>query len=221
MPPTQDRNKSSKNTRKSSYSQSNRGKHASLASPKGKASRGLVRIIAGTHRGRRLPVLISPGLRPTSDRVKETLFNWLMSSVSNSVCLDMFAGSGALGIEALSRGASKVVFIEQDKTVAQKVTENLTTLREIDKAEVHCTSALTHTFDASVKFNVVFIDPPFAQKMVEQSIDVLLNNDLLAKSAYIYIETGHNDLYEVPSNLSLVKQIKTSQVFACLFQFNP
>ncbi|WP_412972055.1 16S rRNA (guanine(966)-N(2))-methyltransferase RsmD [Glaciecola sp. MF2-115] len=184
-----------------------------------KTSRGLVRIIAGTHRGRRLPVLVHEGLRPTGDRVKETLFNWLMAEVEGAVCLDMYAGSGSLGIEALSRGAKHVVFIEQDRTVSQQITDNLTTLRELDKAAVLNQSALSTDLDASGPFDIVFIDPPFGKDMVEQSIKKLLVEGTLAPNAHIYIETGHNDDYTLPPNFALVKQIKTSQVFACLYKF--
>jgi 16S rRNA (guanine966-N2)-methyltransferase len=183
-----------------------------------KTSRGLVRIIAGTHRARRLPVLVHEGLRPTGDRVKETLFNWLMASVEGSVCLDMYAGSGSLGIEALSRGAKHVVFIEQDKTVAQQITDNLTTLRELDNGTVINGSALTAELAKESQFNIVFIDPPFAKNMLEQSIEKLISDDVLAKNAYVYIEAGHSDEYSVPKEFVLVKQIKTSQVLACLYQ---
>ncbi|MFQ3248964.1 MAG: 16S rRNA (guanine966-N2)-methyltransferase [Glaciecola sp.] len=184
-----------------------------------KTSRGLVRIIAGTHRGRRLPVLVHEGLRPTGDRVKETLFNWLMAEVEGAVCLDMYAGSGSLGIEALSRGAKHVVFIEQDRTVSQQITDNLTTLRELDNAAVLNQSALSTDLDASGPFDIVFIDPPFGKDMVEQSIKKLLVEGTLAPNAHIYIETGHNDEYTLSPNFALVKQIKTSQVFACLYKF--
>lgn len=183
-----------------------------------KTSRGLVRIIAGTHRARRLPVLVHEGLRPTGDRVKETLFNWLMSDVEGSVCLDMYAGSGSLGIEALSRGAKHVVFIEQERTVSQQITDNLITLRELDNAKVINQSALSTDLADSGPFDIVFIDPPFGKDMVKTSIEKLINESKLSKNAHIYIETGHNDEYTVPESFVLVKQIKTSQVFACLYE---
>ncbi|MFT6269029.1 MAG: 16S rRNA (guanine966-N2)-methyltransferase [Alphaproteobacteria bacterium] len=186
-----------------------------------KTSRGLVRIIAGEHRGRRLPVLVHEGLRPTGDRVKETLFNWLMSSVNQAHCLDMYAGSGSLGIEALSRGALHTVFIEQDKVVAAQIIENLATLRETDNATVLNTNALTYRFidNATKQFDIVFIDPPFGKEMISNSIKKLLTESMLAPNAYVYIETGHNDRYEMPVQFLLIKEIKTSQVDACLYQF--
>lgn len=203
MPPTSKRRKSSSRSK---------------PSPSAKQSRGLVRIIAGTHRGRRLPVLVHEGLRPTGDRVKETLFNWLMNDVNHSVCLDMYAGSGSLGIEALSRGASKVVFIEQDKKVAQQIIENLTSLREQDKAIVVAGSALEN-LPATTVFDLVFIDPPFGKQMVQKSLEKLINDGYLSPNASIYIETSHSDEVDLPSCVKIIKEIKTSQVKACLCQF--
>lgn len=195
-----------------------------------KTSRGLVRIIAGTHRARRLPVLVHDGLRPTGDRVKETLFNWLMGEIEGAVCLDMYAGSGSLGIEALSRGAKHVVFIEQDKTVAKQINDNLATLRETDNARVLIQSALSDnsfttpplndTQPAPLKFDIVFIDPPFGLDMVAKSIEKLINEEHVSANGFVYIETGHNDQYQVPVNFELVKQIKTSQVLASLYQID-
>ena len=143
-----------------------------------------------------------------------------MSHTSGARCLDMFAGSGALGIEALSRGAAHVTFIEQEKNVAEQLNNNLVTLREADKAEVVTGSAYTHNFNSASTFDIVFIDPPFGKEMVQKSINILLSSEILSPNALIYIETAHSDEYEVPSCFSLVKQIKTSQVFAVLFELN-
>ena len=100
------------------------------------STKGEVRIIAGLWRGRKLPVLPSQGLRPTGDRVKETLFNWLMPYIVDSECLDCFAGSGSLGFEALSRQAAKVTFLELEKAVAQQLSKNIQTLKCADRAQV-------------------------------------------------------------------------------------
>jgi 16S rRNA (guanine966-N2)-methyltransferase len=187
-----------------------------------KTSRGLVRIIAGQHRGRRIPVLVHEGLRPTGDRVKETLFNWLMSEIGQANCLDMYAGSGSLGIEALSRGANYTVFIENDKKVAAQLVDNLSTLRETENALVLNTSALRNDLHLhlpeSTIFDIVFIDPPFGKDMLENSMTMLVENNLLSSNAYVYVETGHNDKYEMSTQFTLIKQIKTSQVNACLYQ---
>lgn len=188
-----------------------------------KTSRGLIRVVAGEHRGRRLPVLMHEGLRPTSDRVKETLFNWLMSSVSHANCLDMYAGSGSLGIEALSRGATAALFIEQDKTVAQQISTNIVTLRETNNAIVVNANALTLDFSTlpGPPFDLVFVDPPFGHDMLAKSIEKLLSDKLLSPNAFIYIETGHADQYPVPAAFILMREMKTSQVDARLYQFKP
>ena len=99
-----------------------------------KAKSGSIRIIAGKHRGRKLPVLMAEGLRPTTDRVKETLFNWLMPYIHGSNCLDCFAGAGSLGFEALSRGATKVNLIELNKNAAKQLVANKQLLKSNDIA---------------------------------------------------------------------------------------
>lgn len=214
MPPTSKRNKfdhshSSRKKRNAKFDATNSSKN----------SKGLVRIIAGFHRGRRLPVLVSEGLRPTSDRVKETLFNWLMLSVQGSVCLDMFAGSGGLGIEALSRGAAKVVFMENAKTIAAQLEKNISVLKETEKAIVLCDNALNAKLHET-PFDIVFIDPPFGKSLIQSSINKLIENKALQNGAYIYIESSHDDEYAVPESFEPIKHLKTSQVHACLFKYN-
>ena len=121
---------------------------------------GVVRIIAGKHRGRKLPVLLAEGLRPTTDRVKETVFNWLMHDVLDSHCLDCFAGAGSLGFEALSRGAESVTLVEKQANIARQLKSNIALLKA-ENAQViqqDCLSFLSHS---QQKFDLVFIDPPF------------------------------------------------------------
>lgn len=184
------------------------------------SSRGLVRIIAGTHRGRRLPVLLKEGLRPTADRVKETLFNWLMHRVATANCLDMYAGSGALGIEALSRGAKLAVFIEQEKAAANQIQQNVDTLREQNSAKILQQDALSVNYNQFDKFDIVFMDPPFSQDLVTRSIAKLEHDGALANDAYVYIEVGHNDSFELSDAFVLCKQVKTSQALASLYQYS-
>ncbi len=181
-------------------------------------SRGLVRIIAGKHRGRRLPVLMHEGLRPTSDRVKETLFNWLMLEINQSRCLDLFAGSGSLGIEALSRGAGWVDFVEADQSVAKKISTNLQTLREQDNSRLTVGDALTMVEGIKSPYDIVFIDPPFGKELVERVVDGLINKQGIKDEGFIYIESGHSDSYQLPKELIEKKHIKTSQVNATLYQ---
>ena len=122
---------------------------------------GNIRIIGGRWRSRRLPVLESEGLRPTPDRVRETLFNWLAPYLPGASCLDLFAGTGALCLEALSRGAARVVMVERSTKVAQQLRANVALL-EADGAEVQATDALDYLAGRPQPFDIVFLDPPFA-----------------------------------------------------------
>jgi len=130
------------------------------------AGQGSIRIIAGEWRGRKLPVIDVDGLRPTSDRIRETLFNWLMPYLSGSRCLDLFAGTGALGFEAASRGAHNVDFVESHRQVSQALSENIKLLEA--NAIVHNMAANAFlTRSATESFDLVFVDPPFAENMVQ------------------------------------------------------
>jgi 16S rRNA (guanine966-N2)-methyltransferase len=125
------------------------------------SNKGRIRIIAGEHRGRRIPVPDRPGLRPTPDRVRETLFNWLGQSLDGLACLDLFAGSGALGFEAASRGAAHVVLVEQDRAVFDllKKTRDQIGAKQV---EVLLEDAFAY-LKRMQNFDVVFLDPPFRQ----------------------------------------------------------
>jgi len=194
--------------------------HPSNQGNKTKAT-GSIRIIAGKHRGRKLPVLMSDGLRPTTDRVKETVFNWLMPYINQSNCLDCFAGAGSLGFEALSRGANKITFIELDKAAAAQLSKNIALL-QADNAKIHHTNALSLlASESSEKFDLVFIDPPFRKGFVQESIN-LLENKWLAGNALIYIEMeSENNQLSVPINWSLLKEKVSGQVSYRLYQTSP
>ncbi|MGQ0287376.1 16S rRNA (guanine(966)-N(2))-methyltransferase RsmD [Pasteurellaceae bacterium 22721_9_1] len=184
-------------------------------------AKGEVRIIAGLWRGRKLPVLNSEGLRPTGDRVKETLFNWLMPYIVDSRCLDAFAGSGSLGFEALSRQAKSVTFIELDKGVAAQLKRNLQTLKcDENQGKVVNQSCLDFLKLAqnAPQFDVVFLDPPFNLGLTEQVVPLLEQHNWLSSGALIYIETERNKVLTVPDNWSLLKEKTTGQVSYRLYQ---
>jgi 16S rRNA (guanine966-N2)-methyltransferase len=191
--------------------------HASKGLQKVKTT-GSIRIIAGKHRGRKLPVLMSDGLRPTTDRVKETVFNWLMPFLNQSICLDCYAGAGSLGFEALSRGAKKVALIELDKNAAKQLQANKTLLKA-NNVDIHHTNVLSFLASPSTeKFDVVFIDPPFRKGLAEQTIN-LLENSWLAHDALIYLEMENdNDQLSIPDNWSLLKEKSAGQVSYRLYQ---
>ena len=181
---------------------------------------GEVRVIAGLWRGRKLPVLNAEGLRPTTDRVKETLFNWLMMDVANARCLDCFAGSGSLGIEALSRQAQAVVFLEKFATAAQQLKKNLASLKT-DKGTVINTDTLAYLAQKNNDnpFNIIFIDPPFHHQFVPQILPLLQQNNWLAENALIYVETEKNHPpLPLAENWQIIKEKSAGMVTSRLIQ---
>ena len=142
----------------------------------------------------------SAGLRPTTDRVRETLFNWLAPDIQQARCLDCFAGSGALGLEALSRYAGSATLLELEKPVAQQLTQNLKTLKA-DNAQVIQTNTLSWLAQQGEPYQVVFIDPPFRKGLLEQTLQLLEINGWLADEALIYVESEiENGAPPVPVN---------------------
>lgn len=182
---------------------------------------GEVRIIAGLWRGRKLPVLNAEGLRPTTDRVKETLFNWLMNDIADSRCLDCFAGSGSLGIEALSRQAQAVVFLEKFTNAATQLKKNLTHLKT-DKGTVINTDTLQYLSqkNSGTPFDIVFIDPPFNQQLVAKTLALLTENGWLADNALLYVETEKNHPPFFLPNGEIIKEKSAGQVTSRLIRLS-
>jgi 16S rRNA (guanine966-N2)-methyltransferase len=149
------------------------------------SSKGKIRIIGGEYRGRRIAVPERRGLRPTPDRVRETLFNWLGQTLDGKSCLDLFAGSGALGFEAASRGAARVVMVENDRDVfaALKKTLELIAARQVDLVLGDAFEYLKKTTE---RFDVVFLDPPFRQNALPALLERL--PERLAPGARVYVE---------------------------------
>jgi len=185
------------------------------------SSPGEVRIIAGDWRGRKLPVLSQTGLRPTSDRMRETLFNWLQYDIAGARLLDAFAGSGALGFEALSRGASDVVFLEKNPSVANQLKANLQLLK-IDNAQImQVDSQAWLAQPAFMQFDGVFIDPPFHQGLVEPIVQQLIHHKWLRHQAWLVIEQEKS--LEWPANLinfQLYREKTTSQSRVGLWRYS-
>lgn len=170
-------------------------------------NRGKVRITSGEWKNRNLEVPDIDGLRPTSERVRETLFNWLMPSIHKSVCLDLFAGSGSLGFEALSRGAKHCTFVEKSKLAFSQIKTTRTSLNALN-SEVHNCDAID--FLSSVhnhNFNLVFLDPPFSDDYLISSIESIHEYQLVSSGGYIYIEFNkNNDLFDLPDNWSVIRK---------------
>ena len=147
-----------------------------------------MRIIAGRWRRRRLPVAAAGDIRPTPDRVRETLFNWLGTGVEGKRCLDLFAGTGALGFEAASRGAKAVVLVERDRAAAAALELAVRTLGA-DNVEVERADALGWTPPPGVRFDIVFLDPPWSGPAPETALARLDDADALALDCMAYLET--------------------------------
>lgn len=157
--------------------------------PAARADTGKVRIIGGNLRNSKLPVLDRPGLRPTPDRVRETLFNWLAPSLDGARCLDLHAGTGALGIEALSRGAACVELVEADRDVAANLCVQLVRLRIAERGRVRAMPVETFLREAPPhSWDVVFVDPPYAADAWSPTLEALTNAPWLSTRALIYLE---------------------------------
>lgn len=155
--------------------------------------RGELRIIGGRWRSRRLSFQAAPGLRPTTDRVRETLFNWLMTDIPGARCADLFCGSGALGLEALSRGAAHCDFVDREATAIRQLLSHLTTLGASDAGAGYCDSAEHFLSAAKGTWDIVFIDPPFGLDLVQPVCDLLDTRKLLTPGACIYVETAREE----------------------------
>ncbi|PVZ70638.1 16S rRNA (guanine(966)-N(2))-methyltransferase RsmD [Pelagibaculum spongiae] len=181
-------------------------------------SQGQLRIIAGRWRGRKLSFPALPGVRPTPDRVRETLFNWLQFQLDNAQCLDLFAGSGALGLEALSRGVANCQFVEASGPMSQALQGHVKTL--------NCSQAKIATADclkwldqpASQQFDLVMLDPPYHKGFAEPTCQLLQDKGWLTGKSMIYVEV-ETELGQpvVPVGWQLHRQTSAGQVSGWLF----
>ncbi len=183
-------------------------------------SSGQVRIISGQWRSRKLPIHDLEGLRPTTDRVRETLFNWIANDVRGSRVLDCFAGSGALSLESLSRYASYAKIFELQTQAAKQLVANLATLKceNADVIKGDSLALLANTPNEG--FDIAFIDPPFRKSLAEKSIALIDKHQWLNDDALIYVETESEiAVLNVPASWSLLKEKKAGQVIYRLYQY--
>lgn len=191
--------------------------------PKAVGYEGLIRIIGGKWRGRNLSVGDKDTLRPTPNRVRETLFNWLQEDIQGARCLDLFAGTGILGFEALSRGANQVTFVEKDRATLQQIEATATKLAATDDCQLIVQDALAYlaTFsndnaiEQDVKpFDVIFLDPPFNTSLLDNSLIELAHNQLMGSNTLLYVESAIPlSEQSMPNHWHLLKQKQASQVF--------
>jgi 16S rRNA (guanine966-N2)-methyltransferase len=184
--------------------------------------RNRLRIVGGSHRGRVLHFPDGRGLRPTADRVRETLFNWLQGEMSGVRALDLFAGSGALGLEALSRGAATAVFVERARPAVQALRENLRLLGLDDRARVVAGDARRFLVGPPEPFDLVFLDPPFADDLLGEIARQLTEGGWLAAGAWIYLEQDSaRDWPPLPEHWRAHRQTRAGQAACRLMQFDP
>lgn len=188
------------------------------AAPGRGASARVLRIIAGSWRGRRFRFTAEADIRPTPDRVRETLFNWLRERVTAARCLDLCAGSGALGLEALSRGAARVHFVESDATAVRELRARLIEWGATG-GTVERMDALRYLRTKPEAFDIVFLDPPFAAGLLRAAAQLLEDRDWLAPGALIYVESAARvALPELPPTWQPVKAKRAGEVGYHLFQ---
>jgi 16S rRNA (guanine966-N2)-methyltransferase len=154
----------------------------------GRPPTGRLRIVAGKWRSRRLDIVDVPGLRPTGERIRETVFNWLAPYIQGARCLDLFAGTGALGLEALSRGAAEVIFVERSQKAAAALRRNASLLGASEGEIIEQDARDYLRQPASRPFDIVFLDPPFADEMLEDLCQRLDDGNLLRPGAMVYVE---------------------------------
>jgi 16S rRNA (guanine966-N2)-methyltransferase len=189
-----------------------------LPAPTGRNS---VRIIAGTWRGRRIHFPDMPALRPTPDRVRETLFNWLQHSITDTRCLDLFAGSGALGLEALSRGAREVVFVEQFAAAARALQEQLGRFGGAAKGSILEMGAARFLRTPAAPFDVAFLDPPFGTNALAEYIPLLDAGNWLNAGGLVYLENERAAGVPVlPGHWELLKSKSAGEVGYHLVRVN-
>lgn len=192
---------------------------SSSRSSSGSRGDNRVRIIGGRWRGRKLQFPDSEGLRPTGDRIRETLFNWLMPVLPGAHCLDLFAGSGVLGFEALSRGAADCVFLERHSQVVWYL-EQTKQILAAEQATILRADSLQWLATAAGIFDIVFIDPPFADKSVSPAaiVRLLQEGGLLAADPWIYIEQSAADTHALPEGFMPYRQQRAGQVSYSLWR---
>ncbi|MCA0900020.1 MULTISPECIES: 16S rRNA (guanine(966)-N(2))-methyltransferase RsmD [Microbulbifer] len=176
-----------------------------------------LRIIGGRWRGRKVAFAPIEGLRPTGDRLRETLFNWLQFHLPDARCLDLFAGSGALGLEALSRGAAHVDFVELDGGAARTLREQLKLLQAAG-GEVHNCTAEVFTSQSGPAYDVVFVDPPFARNLWADTLNALAQSQRLSTGTLVYVESPRDNVIAAPEGWQLEKEKHAGQVCMRLYR---
>ncbi len=180
-----------------------------------------VKIIGGNFKGFKIQFIPNKFIRPTSNKTRETLFNWLMHDIQKAQCLDMFAGTGAIGLEALSRGAEFVFFVEKNKNLCESIQKNLNILSLEKKAKVINADSLKKDFKKEIKksLDIVFLDPPFRKNLISRACILLDKQKILIKNSLVYAEY-EKDLIEEENftGLNMIKGKVTGQTIFNLYR---
>jgi 16S rRNA (guanine966-N2)-methyltransferase len=185
---------------------------ATMQRPAGTGGRLLLRIIGGEWRGRKIHFPPVEAIRPTPDRVRETIFNWLQADTPGSCCLDLFAGSGALGLEALSRGARRVVFVDVDPAVTRHLSDTLATLK-CDRADVVRSDAARYLAGTAEPFDIVFLDPPYASRALVDTCRMIDQGGWLRRGGLVYVEdAAAAGPPELPAGWTLLRSKRAGEV---------
>ncbi|MGP4789321.1 16S rRNA (guanine(966)-N(2))-methyltransferase RsmD [Psychrobacter sp. 1Y11] len=210
---------------KARVSKSKTGRSKDATSKAQPQAAGCVRIIGGQFKRRNVTFIDGEGLRPTPDRLRETLFNWLLADIHGARVLDSCAGSGVLGFEALSRGAAHCTFIEANPAQAQRLSQNAEQLRlEADSFSIRSGKAenvLTQKQDFTQPFDIIFIDPPYADDLWQPILSTLIEQELLTSETLIYLEADKDltvQLAQLAETLSDNKDVQSITGFTCLKQ---
>ena len=173
-----------------------------------KEKKGEIRIIGGKWKGKKIYFDLNDDLRPTPDRAKETLFNWLGQDLKKMYCLDLFSGTGALGFESFSRGAEKVTFVERNKEYLQKNKNVYLEMSEKADCDFFCAECLEwiQNNNSGTKYDLIFIDPPFNKNLIHDLLAAILEKELLSKNGQIYFEFEKKLDLEIPESLNLKKK---------------
>ncbi len=171
------------------------------------------RIIGGKYKGTKLTFKPSKSLRPTESKTKETLFNWLHNDLENKICLDMFSGTGALGFEAISRGAIQTTFIENKKGLCESMNSLAAKLNIKKQVKIINANALSLNFETlNQNYDLIFLDPPFNEGLVKKSLEIITKYNLLKEKGYVYIECEKELAIEsIACNFSRLKESKSGE----------
>lgn len=177
-----------------------------------------MRIISGIRRGHKLLEFEGDDVRPTTDRVKESIFNIIQGYVPDAICLDMFGGSGALSFEAISRGAKKAVIIEKDKRSVDIIKKNATSLKFLDSCEIVNGSCLDYVGQTKEKFDIIFLDPPYNKNFIETVLLEIIKNDVLNEDGIIMLESDDIDFHGEFDGLEIYRQKRYGRTYITIYK---